>query len=88
LYARSYNKDYPVVCIDEKCKQLIEDVRESIPLKPGSTAKYDVEYRRRGTRNIFVAVEPFAGKRRITVTLQRGKDDFTYFISYFYPIVL
>jgi hypothetical protein len=81
LYARSYNKQYPVVCMDEKSKQLIEDVRESMPLKPGSPIKYDGEYRRKGTRNIFVAVEPLAGKRRIAVTLQRKKNDFAHFIK-------
>ena len=81
LYSRSYNKQYPVVCVDEKSKQLIEDVRKSIPLKPGSMAKYDGEYRRKGTRNIFVAVEPLAGKRRIKVTLQRKKNDFACFIK-------
>ena len=81
LYSRSYSKQYPVVCVDEKSKQLIEDVRKSIPLKPGSPAKYDGEYRRRGTRNIFVAVEPLAGKRRIKVTLERKKIDFACFIK-------
>jgi hypothetical protein len=81
LYARSYNKHYPVVCMDEKSKQLIEDVRESIPLKPGSPIRYDGEYRRKGTRNIFAAVEPLAGKRRIKVTLQRKKNDFAWFIK-------
>lgn len=74
LYGRPYNKQYPVVCVDEKSKQLMEDVRKKIPLKCGSPAKYDGEYRRMGTRNIFIAVEPLAGKRRIKVTLQRKKD--------------
>ena len=81
LYSRSYSKQYPVVCVDEKSKQLIEDVRKSIPLKPGSPAKYDGQYRRRGTRNIFVAVEPLAGRRKIKVTLQRKKIDFACFIK-------
>lgn len=81
LYSRSYSKQYPVVCVDEKSKQLIEDVRKSIPLKPGSPTKYDGEYRRKGTRNIFVAVEPLAGKRRIKVTLERKKIDFACFIK-------
>lgn len=80
LYGRPYNKDYPVVCLDEKSKQLIEDVRKTIPLKPGSPAKYDGEYRRKGTRNIFVAVEPLAGERKIMVTHQRKKDDFARFV--------
>lgn len=81
LYARPYDKKYPVVCVDEKSKQLMEDVRGVIPLKPGSPAKYDSEYCRKGTRNIFVAVEPLAGKRKIKVTLQRKKSDFAYFIK-------
>lgn len=81
LYARSYDEKFPVVCVDEKSKQLMEDVRGIIPLKPGSPAKYDSEYRRKGTCNIFVAVEPLAGKRKIKVTLQRKKSDFAYFIK-------
>jgi len=81
LYARAYDKNYPVVCVDEKSKQLMEDVRGVIPLKPGSPAKYDSEYSRKGTRNIFVAVEPLAGKRKIKVTLQRKKSDFAWFIK-------
>jgi hypothetical protein len=81
LYARPYDKKYPVVCIDEKSKQLIQDVRGALPLRPGSPAKYDGEYCRKGTRNIFVAVEPLAGRRKIKVTLQRKKSDFAYFIK-------
>ncbi len=81
LYARPYDEKYPVVCIDEKSKQLVEDVRGVIALKPGSPAKYDSEYCRKGTRNIFVAVEPLAGKRKIEVTLQRKKSDFACFIK-------
>jgi hypothetical protein len=81
LYAESYDKRFPVVCIDEKSKQLIEDVRSIIPLKPGSLAKYDYEYKRNGTRNIFVAVEPLAGKRKIQVTCRRQKNDFAHFIK-------
>lgn len=81
LYEEEYNERYPVVCVDEKSKQLIEDVRGILPLKPGSTAKYDYEYKRNGTRNIFVAVEPLAGKRKITVTRNRKKNDFAYFIK-------
>ncbi|MBU0558415.1 MAG: IS630 family transposase [Bacteroidetes bacterium] len=76
-----YDKHYLVVCVDEKSKQLIEDVRGIMPLKPGSATKYDYEYKRNGTRNIFVAVEPLAGKRKITVTVNRKKKDFAYFIK-------
>lgn len=81
LYQKDYDEQYPVVCMDEKSKQLIEDVRGILPLKPGSVAKYDYEYRRNGTVNIFVAIEPLAGRRKITVTKNRKKKDFAYFIK-------
>lgn len=81
LYAKRYDKRYPVVCIDEKSKQLIEDTRKPIPMKAGSPIKYDGEYRRKGTRNVFVAVEPLAGKRKVKVTKQRKKSDFAGFVK-------
>ena len=88
LYGYAYNAQYPVVCMDEKSKQLLEDKRRIIPMKPGSPEKYDGEYKRMGTQNIFVAVEPLAGKRYIKVTEQRKKVDFAQFIkelATFYP---
>jgi DDE superfamily endonuclease len=88
LYGCAYNAQYPVICMDEKSKQLLEDKRRIIPMKPGSPEKYDGEYKRMGTQNIFVAVEPLAGKRYIKVTDQRKKADFAQFIKEllsFYP---
>jgi hypothetical protein len=81
LYGYKYNEQYPVVCMDEKSKQLIEDKRSIIPMKPGSPEKYDGEYKRMGTQNIFVGVEPLAGKRYIKVTDQRKKGDYAQFIK-------
>ena len=81
LYEEEYNPNRPVICIDEKSKQLIEETRPSIPLRPGSPAKYDYEYKRNGTRNIFVAVEPKGGNRIITVTKTRTKNDFANFVK-------
>jgi hypothetical protein len=80
LYMRKYNKQFPVVCFDEKSKQLLEDSRKLIPLKPGSPAKHDYEYIRHGTCNIFAAVEPKAGRHFIKVTDHRTKSDFAVFI--------
>lgn len=80
LYMEKYNKYFPVICFDEKSKQLLEDSRKPIPLKPGSPAKYDYEYIRHGTCNIFAAVEPKAGRHFIKVTNQRTKNDFAIFI--------
>jgi hypothetical protein len=80
LYEEEYDPDRPVVCLDEKSKQLIEDARKPIAPKAGSAAKHDYEYRRNGTRNIFVAVEPKGGRRTITVTATRKKQDFATFV--------
>lgn len=82
LYNEPYNRGFPVICFDEKSKQILEDSRKPIPLKPGSIAKYDYEYKRNGTCNIFVAVEPKAGKHYIQVTEQRTCADFALFIQW------
>lgn len=81
LYQENYDSKRPVVCIDEKSKQLLEEARIPIAMKPGCTGKYDYEYKRNGTRNIFVAVEPKAGKRVISVTKTRKKSDFATFVA-------
>jgi len=81
LYEEAYDPAYPVVCMDEKSKQLLEDIRKPIPVKPGRPARYDYEYKRNGTSNIFVAVEPKAGKRVTEVTKTRKKSDFANFVA-------
>ena len=81
LYQRSYDPQLPLVCMDEKSKQLLEDSRQPIKAKPGKLEKYDYEYRRKGTCNIFVAVAPKAGIRIIKVTNTRTKKDFAYFVE-------
>ena len=82
LYNRAYDPKFPVVCFDEKSKQLLDDSRTPIPMKPGRVQKYDYEYRRNGTCNIFVAVEPKAGKHYIKVTDHRTRKDFALFIKW------
>src|SRR5674536_293013 len=62
LYEEDYDPKRPIVCLDEKPKQLLADKRTSIPMKPGSPEKYDYEYIRNGTANIFVAIELKAEK--------------------------
>ena len=81
LYKLPYDPSQPVVCMDEKSKQLLGDTRKPIAAKPGSPEKYDYEYKRKGTCNIFMAVEPKAGKRFVEVTNTRTKADFAYFIE-------
>jgi DDE superfamily endonuclease len=80
VYHRPYDPQQPVVCLDECSKQLIGEVREPLPPKPGQVAKYDSEYERRGTANVFMAVEPLAGKRTARVTDRRTRVDWAQFI--------
>ena len=80
LYARPYLEREPVVCIDEKSKQLLKDMRTPLPLKPGVPAKQDYEYKRAGTCNLFVAVEPKGERRIVEVTARRTKVDFVDFV--------
>jgi len=82
VYHRPYDPLRPLVCMDESSKQLIAQVREPLPAKPGAVAKEDCEYERRGTANIFMAVEPLAGKRAVQVTDQRTRIDWARFIQY------
>lgn len=81
LYARPYDPQEPVICVDEKSKQLLAETRVPLAMKPGYPQKVDYEYERRGTRNLFVAVEPLAGWRQVVVTAQRCKPDFVRFIQ-------
>jgi hypothetical protein len=81
VYKRPYDKDYPVVCMDESPKQLIEEARHSISMKPGQEAREDYEYVRNGVINIFMANEPLKGKRFVEVTEIKTKKDWTMFIK-------
>jgi hypothetical protein len=76
LYARPVSRTEPVICIDEKSLQLIGHSREPLPMASHKPAKQDYEYVRNGTTNLFVAVEPKAGRRIVSVTAHRGKVDF------------
>lgn len=87
LYAKDYNADEPVVCVDEKSKQLLADKRQPQPMEPGRPVKEDYEYTRKGTRNLFVAVEPKGGRREISVTARRTKRDFVAFVLYLLQVV-
>ncbi len=75
VYHLPYDPDYPVVCMDESCKQMIGEVRDPIPCKPGQPARIDDEYVRNGVAEIFMEVEPLAGKRHVVVTERRTKKD-------------
>jgi len=80
LYGRAPDPAEPVVCVDEKSKQVLRSSRPELPARPGQIAKQDYEYVRRGTRNIFMAVEPLGGHRETSVTARRTKVDFVHFV--------
>ncbi len=80
LYARE-GKQLHVIAIDEKPKEIRSEKRKPIPMRPGSPEKYDYEYVRKGSANIFIAVDPKRGKRIAKVTRRRTKKDFALFIK-------
>lgn len=82
VYQRPYDALRPVVCMDESCKQLIGEVRTPIPAAPGHPALMDDEYVRNGVAEIFLAVEPLAGKRHVEITKHRAKLDWADFIKH------
>lgn len=81
IYKKPYDPHYPQVCMDEKSTQLIGEVRVPLPAEPGEPLRYDTEYTRNGTANIFIAFEPLAGQRHTAVTDQRTKSDWAHFIK-------
>ena len=81
VYKRPYDPKHPVVCMDETPKQLIAEARTPIPVASGRPAKYDYEYRRCGVCNVFLACEPLAGRRILTVTESKTKRDWACFLQ-------
>ena len=76
VYHRPYDPKRPVVCMDEKSKQLVGEICKPIPAEPGEVERCDYEYERNGTANLFMMVEPLRGWRRVNVTTRRTKTDF------------
>ena len=76
LYAEAADPRQPVVCFDESPVQLIGEVRQPIPAKPGRIERYDYEYRRNGTANLFVFIDVNRPWRKVKVTEQRTAKDF------------
>lgn len=78
LYAEPYDPERPVVCFDETSKQLLAEKRSPILAKPGRRERYDYEYQRQGTRNLFMICEPLAGWRHVEVTHRRTMVNFAH----------
>ena len=81
VYKKPYDEDNPVVCMDESPKQLIDDARPAIEMKPGQEARQDYEYIRHGVVNVFIANEPLKGTRLVEVTEYKKKKDWAQFIK-------
>jgi hypothetical protein len=76
LYAEPYDPRHPQVCFDEVPYQLVSETRRPLPMQPGRPQRYDYEYQRNGTCNLFVFFQPLAGWRHLKVTERRTKRDF------------
>ena len=82
LYSRPINPKEPVVGFDESSVQLLGEVRDAMPAKPGQAARHDFEYVRGGTANLLMIVEPLAGWRDVEVSESRTKLDFARRMKY------
>ena len=87
LYAQPYDERHPQVNFDEKSKELHDEVKQPQPTRSGKVARQDYEYKRCGTRNLFLFVEPKAGKRHVLITHRRTKLDFAYAMRYLVDVL-
>jgi hypothetical protein len=78
LYEEPYKEKRPTVCFDEMPYQMVAEKRIPLALKPGRPERYDYEYERKGTANLFVVFEPKKGWRHIEVTDRRTGVDFAF----------
>jgi hypothetical protein len=76
VYTRPHDPARPLVCLDETSKQLVEETRRPQPMQPGQPARHDYEYKRNGTRNIFMMFAPLEGWRHAEVTERRTAIDY------------
>lgn len=75
VYHRPYDPKRPLVCMDETSKQLVAETRAPIAAQPGQPRRFDYEYERKGTANIFMFAEPLRGRRWVPVTERRTRID-------------
>jgi len=76
VYHRPYDEKRPLVCLDEASKQLVGETVQPIPATPGQPERFDFEYVRNGTANLFMVSEPLLGWRAVKVTERRTAKDF------------
>jgi hypothetical protein len=80
VYHWPYDPKRPVVCLDETFKQLVGETREPLPMLPGQPHRYDHVYVRNGVASLFMAFEPLAGWREVTITAQRRRQEFAHVV--------
>jgi transposase len=73
VYKRPYDAKRPLICMDEMPKQLLSDVHEPLPVRPGQPTRQDYEYKRGGVADLFMLFEPLVGKRHVEITDQRRR---------------
>src|SRR5262249_62105062 len=76
VYTRPRDGDCPLVCLDETSKQLIAETRVPTPMKAGRPARFDYEYERKGTANLFMMFAPLEGGRHVNVTDRQTAVDY------------
>jgi DDE superfamily endonuclease len=78
VYHRPHDPDRPLVCLDETSKQLVAETRQPLPMLPSQPARYDYEYKRNGTANLFMLFAPLEGWRHVKVTESRTAIDYAH----------
>ncbi len=81
VYQRPHDPTHPLVCLDETSKQLIAETRAPIAVKPGHAARYDYEYERNGTANLFMLFAPLEGWRHVEVTDRHTAVDYAHILK-------
>lgn len=81
VYTRPRDPARPLVCLDETSKQLIAETRNPVPMKPGQPARFDYEYERNGTANLFMPFAPLEGWRHVKVTERRTAVDYAHVLK-------
>ena len=81
VYHQPHDPECPLVCLDETSKQLVAETRVPIPAKPGRVARYDYEYERNGTANLFMLFAPLEGWRHVEVTDRHTAVDFAHLLK-------
>ena len=81
VYTRPHDPDRPLVCLDETSKQLLAETRVPVPMKPRRPARFDYEYERNGTANLFMLFAPLEGWRRVKVTDRHTAVDYAHVLK-------